>query len=236
MNPSVAGGRFHLWMILFSLCLALSDFLHLVGPIPVASDGFISFLPMAERHLLVTGHCISWMWSSVGDIMVDSQLASLKRAAGTIGVHVSFAAEVSPSIHIVGRSVCQRLPWVIWVLGLSMLFPTMADSSYPPEGVLGAFPLFYSSPTWNVCRVFDVGRLDWQQVIPPWNILLHSWRDKCWALATLLPCDFIFFLLYLQWVKFPGWKALPESLSLLEFVVGIQYKCHAWGLVSFTTP
>ena len=79
MSLSVSGGRVHLWMIAWGLCLALSDFFHLVGPIPVAADGFISFWPTAELHPLITGHLISWMQSSVRDIMVESQLASFKK-------------------------------------------------------------------------------------------------------------------------------------------------------------
>ena len=102
---------------------------------------------------------------------MNHSLPLLKRVAGIVGVHMSFVPEVSSSIHIVGRSAASKATSVIQALSLPTLFPTMADSSFPPKSVLGAIPLFYSSPTQNVCRVFDVGHLDWQQVIPPWNVL-----------------------------------------------------------------
>ena len=67
--------------------------------------------------------------------MVDSQLASLRRAAGTVGVHTCFAPEVSPSIGVVGRSAASKATSVIQALGLPVLFPTVANSSFPPKSV-----------------------------------------------------------------------------------------------------
>ena len=77
------------------------------------------------------------------------------------------------STHTVGRALHQMLPRGMWVLGPHAI-PTVADVSCAHESVQDRSLCLFPQPQHEMCAVFEYGRLDWQQVVPPWSTHLHS--------------------------------------------------------------
>ena len=103
---------------------------------------------MAEKHVLVTAHRISWMQSCPGHNGCLHVFPLFNNAAGTIGIHIFFSGGVSRCTPR-GESVASCAKSGPFGVMSSCAVPTVADSSYTHASGIECSPCCLSSKVYR---------------------------------------------------------------------------------------